>query len=539
MNPTQLTDLLAGLSAKPTHPLLVADDTTLTNAQFVQHVEALASVLHHQLGLGGGEKVALLFANQPEFFISFFALRRLNAVVIPVNCLMQPEDVAFVLHHADIKAVLGTYELVHAFQPVLAPLMAKVGVSVMVANTPNPEALPEGFLQWEATLATATLQPLPTPIIDPNALALMLYTSGTTGQPKGVMLSEANVLSNLAGFSQVLNFAHQSHCFLLGLPLFHCYGLMCGLYALHLQATIVLVPKFNPKRMVALLTEHPVTVLALVPTMFTLLLTAAKRIKASLPPQQTKPFVHLNTCISGGAALAEPLLNEIQTQLGITVLEGYGLTESTTVIAVNTPAVGAIASSVGKPLPNLSLRLVNPETQGVLPLTTNTPSEEGEIQVKGPNIMLGYYKNPAETQATITADGWLKTGDLGRLDAQGNLFISGGRLKDLIIRAGENVAPLPIERVLAKHPLVAEVAVIPLKDGRLGEAILACVQLHEPPNPLNEAEVLASLKAHAQAQLPPSYVPDSFKLLPELPKNPTGKIVKKKLIALFNEALVS
>jgi long-chain acyl-CoA synthetase len=229
------------------------------------------------------------------------------------------------------------------------------------------------------------------------------------------------------------------------------------------------------------------------------------------------------------------LLNQLHTLLGVTVLEGYGLTETSPVIAVNLPQAGAVANTVGPVLPNIQARLVNPDNGDIAPVIQGQVSAEGEIQVKGPNVMLGYYQNTTETQLVFSPDGWFKTGDLGRFDEKGNLCISGGRLKDLIIRAGENIAPLPIERVLSQHPSVATVAVIPKKHEKLGEAIHACLELSETVKQqmdFSPEALFQELSALVRTQLTPTLVPDSFQVYDSLPKNPTGKVVKKKLIEL-------
>lgn len=537
--PTTLFDLIHPL-ANSTEVLLQCDDGTAWQGHdFYEKVARLALLMQSWYALEKGDKVALLFWNQPEFFVTFFALRALGLIAVPINILMPPEDVGYVLQHSGVKTLIGCEELV---QQVLTGLgladpvaLRQSDFSVLVTNAQTDVSFPtmeEAMTILPDTPSWKAVLDLIREPIDPNELALLIYTSGTTGVPKGVMLSENNLLSNLSAFSTALNIgdAMKEPTFLLGLPLFHCYGLICALYAFLVQAKMVFVPKFNPKRMVAALQQYGVSFLPLVPTMFTLLLTAAKR---SIDAGQGSPFPKLKWCISGGAALPEALLSQLKAVLGVTVLEGYGLTETSPVIAVNVPTVGAVPNSVGPVLPNVVVRLVQHDTQQLVPVTVGTSSEEGEIQVQGPNVMLGYYLNEAETAAVFTPDGWFKTGDLGRFDANGNLYISGGRLKDLIIRAGENIAPLPIERVLSLHPAVAAVAVIPKKDAKLGEAIHACVELTDDvkqQSDFTEAQLFQALANLVRTHLTPSFVPDSFTVYDALPKNPTGKVMKKKLI---------
>lgn len=526
--------------ANSTQDLLINDSLRLTGKQFYEQVARLALLMQSWFALEKGDKVALLFWNQPEFFVAFFALRALGLVAVPINVLMSPEDVGYVLKHSGAKTLVGCEELMLQVLNGLglddAAKVKAAGLSILVSNVKEntfpcmEEAL--AFLpdtpSWQAVIDLVQVP------VSPTELALLIYTSGTTGVPKGVMLSEQNLLSNLDAFSHALGLEETigNQKFLLGLPLFHSYGLICALYAFHLQAPMVFVPKFNPKKLVLALQKEEISFLPLVPTMFTLLLTAAKK---AIEAGQTTPFPSLKYCISGGAALPEILLNQLNSLLGVTVLEGYGLTETSPVIAVNLPKNGAVVNTVGPVLPNIDVRLVNPENGDIVPVTQGQASGEGEIQVKGPNVMLGYFQNPTETQLVLSPDGWFKTGDLGKFDAKGNLCISGGRLKDLIIRAGENIAPLPIERVLGQHPSVAAVAVIPRKHEKLGEAIHACLELAEDVKKQMDfsAEALfKELSDLVRTQLTPTLVPDSFEVHESLPKNPTGKVMKKKLIEL-------
>jgi long-chain acyl-CoA synthetase len=539
--PNTLFDLIYPFANSSDNVLLCDDGTAWQGHEFYEKVARLALLMQSRYALEKGDKVALLFWNQPEFFVTFFALRALGLIAVPINILMPPEDVAYVLQHSGVKTLIGCEELVQQILTGMgltdATVLRQSDFSVLVSNAQTNTLFPtmeEAMTILPDTPSWKAVLDLIREPINPDELALLIYTSGTTGVPKGVMLSERNLLSNLSAFSTALNIdnAIQEPTFLLGLPLFHSYGLICGLYAFLVQAKMVFVPKFNPKRMVSALQQYKVSFLPLVPTMFTLLLTAAKR---SIDAGQDSPFPQLKWCISGGAALPEALLTQLKAVLGVTVLEGYGLTETSPVIAVNLPSVGAVPNSVGPVLPNVTVRLIQHETQKLVPVTPGIASDEGEIQVKGPNVMLGYYQNNTETAAVFTDDGWFKTGDLGKFDAKGNLYISGGRLKDLIIRAGENIAPLPIERILSQHPAVAAVAVIPKKDSKLGEAIHACVELAEDVKQqpdFTELQLFQALANLVRTQLTPSFVPDSFTLHEALPKNPTGKVMKKKLIEL-------
>ncbi|MFM7389277.1 MAG: class I adenylate-forming enzyme family protein [Vampirovibrionales bacterium] len=533
-----LLQLLASPHVPSTAVAFVSESTEWTYETVYRRVLQTAKGLDkHFSSLKRGDRVALLFWNQPECLISLLALRVLGLVPVPINLLMPPEDIAYVFKHAEIAALVGCESL--ALESV-----KKQGLSLERLTLPKvlcqqtlltklvtPSL--EGYWKQNETLAELEAWLATQPPTLHDELALLLYTSGTTGTPKGVMISEANIAASLAGFQSVLQFKPAEHRFLLGIPLFHCYGLLCSLMALQLGATTYFVPKFQPKQLVHHLQHDGITILPLVPTMFTMILQYAKRLQSSLPAG-AKPFGHLQWCISGGMALAAPLMNDIEATLQATVLEGYGMTETMAAIAVNSPQVGAKIGTVGQVVEGLQVRLCCPETQATLATYPCVNSPEGEIQVLGANVMQGYYHNPEATAEVVTPEGWLRTGDLGRFDENGCLVISGGRLKDLIIRAGENIAPICIERVLAQHTAVAEVACIPKKDTKLGEAILACIQPQpEATDVLQAGDVqhllIQELKALVHQQLSPSFVPDAFMISHDLPKGPTGKILKKKL----------
>ncbi len=526
-----LRNLLAG--PRKRYDAFITPEGSLKNDAFVQKTVGLATALKRKWNLEPGDKIALMFWNQPEFFISLFALRLVGAVPVPINILMTPEDMGYVLQHADVKGILGNEQLLLELAKKKGCELTQLLFPVLVANaaedmnntfekslvhfSPNLDMLAQALDAFENRLQVNKLAD--------KELAFLIYTSGTTGYPKGVMLSERNLLANLSGFRERVAVRPDKERFLLGLPAFHCYGLMCALYGIAERATMVCVPKFNPKQMVEFLRTEDITILPLVPTMFTILLQAAKRKLG-----HSKPFPTLHTCISGGAALPANLLADIEATLQVKVLEGYGLTETSPVIAVNCSQRGAVAGAVGEPLRNVRLRLVNHETGEVISIEPNKASAEGEIQVSGDSIKLGYYKSLEETQKVLTDDGWFKTGDLGHIDAEGLLRISGGRLKDLIIRAGENIAPLPIERVLSQHEAVANVAVLPLKDEKLGEAICACIELTPTMIEMDQSQLEKELVELARKALTPSMVPDVFRFFNELPKNPTGKIMKKNIV---------
>jgi long-chain acyl-CoA synthetase len=486
----------------PDKLFIVEDDTRWSFQDFQHKVNRLASALAKH-GIQPGDRVALMYLNQKEFLVGFWAILRVGGVVVPMNLQLPPEDMMYVIQDAGCRLVMATTSLAKAFEGKPIPVISDH------QETPTFPAWEEAVEQGDPNFSPGEFN------LQPHTMRILMYTSGTTGRPKGVMLSEENLLSNLAGIDPVIQFSPEDRV-LLALPLFHAFGLIIGIYVLSLGGTLALVPRFAPKKILHQLATEKITILPLVPTMFGILLEGAQKVGA-------EAFQSLRMCVSGGASLPPDLLKRIESTLGITVLEGYGLTETSPVLAVNNPQVGSIPRSVGKPLPNVQMKLVNDAGQDI-PWNAGSPSAEGEIWVQGPNLMLGYYNLPEATTEVMSADGWLKTGDLGHFDPDGNLFISGGRKKDLIIKAGENISPLRVEHVLHDHPAILDASVIGVPDPKLGEEVLACVQFR-PGQSATDTE----LKKFCRQHLPPFMVPECFRVYEDLPKNPTGKVLKKVL----------
>lgn len=482
---------------------IAEDEAQWTLAELREKAVRLASVLVAK-GIQPGDRVAIMFMNQKEYLVSFFAVLYAGAVVVPINITLPSDDIIYVVLNSGSKLMLTTHAFKACFEGRQLP--------IIMANQPAEDAT---YPALEAIIEQGDPSFSPVAFGDPNSMRILMYTSGTTGKPKGVMLSEHNLISNLEGIHPIFNFNKEERL-LIALPLFHAYGLIIGLYALDAQAPVYLVPNFAPKKILQTLIEGQITILPLVPTMFSVLMNSIQRVGA-------EKLSHLKKCISGGASLPEKLLRQIEAGLDIVVLEGYGLTETAPVLAVNRPEAGSIAKSVGPALPNVTLKLVD-EKGNTIPWEPGQQSAEGEIMAKGPNIMLGYYNLPEETASVFDAEGYFHTGDLGHFDAKGNLFISGGRIKDLIIKAGENIAPIRIEDVLYQHPAILHAAVIGVPDEKLGEDIVACVEFREEQS-ISETE----LKKFCLEHLPAFMVPTAVRVYPELPKNQTGKVIKKQL----------
>jgi len=461
-------------------PALIEPDKQHSYQACLQKIDQWAEQFE-QAGIQPKDTVGLMLYNQSEFLMALLALRKIGAVVVPLNLQLLQQDLVYVVMHAGLKRLVVADDFVPKLQPFGLELWT-VSPDLNCLEQKNVPALPHQ---------------------GPDDLALLIYTSGTTGNPKGVMLSEDNILHNIEGFIERLGFG-PSDKILLALPLFHSYGLTIALTTLINGVSTALVPKFQPKAIARMLMEEGITVLPLVPTFFQILLD-----QLSVLPEGFK-HPTLRYCVSGGAALPEVILTAVETRLGIPVLEGYGLTETSPVVAVNDPALGRVLNSVGKPLDNIQVKL---------DVTPQSP-DEGEILVSGKSVMIGYYKDPEGTAAILCSqEGWFKTGDLGQIDAEGNLYVT-GRIKDLIIKAGENISPQPIEAALMAINGVKESAVIGMPDTKLGEKIVACLSVEG-------AQDANQIKQALKASLKPFYMPDEILFFDELPKTATGKVAKR------------
>ncbi|MDE0848173.1 MAG: AMP-binding protein [Nitrospinaceae bacterium] len=496
--------LQAHAKENPSHPAIIDGESCLTYKELVSSIERFASALS-KIKLNSRSKIGLLCLNQKEYLIAFFAALLKGVPVIPFNFLLKPEDLAYIAQDAGIDTLVVDSVFV---KPETTPFF-KLFPNKILIGPANPDQVGEGTQRWDEFMAKSTGDPLERHERGENIPDVILYTSGTTARPKGVMLDESQFDTNGSGFLQHLHFTPEDKV-ILALPLFHSYGNIIALILLRSGATLILLKQFQPKTILASITQHKATILPLVPTIYSFLV--------ELYARGGYDVSSLRYCISGGASLPEALLKKVEEELGVTVIEGYGLTETSPVIAVNTMKDGSVPGSVGPVLPNVELEIVDDSGK---PLKQG---EVGEIRVRGITVMKGYWNKPGETKETIDSEGWLRTGDLGHLDEKGRLFISAGRKKDLIIRAGENVSPLAIENALMSHPAIAEVAVVGMADERLGEKVKVFAVLHQGSQATDQ-----ELKDLCRKKLPIFMIPDTFQFMESLPKTATGKILKSEL----------
>lgn len=489
----------------PDQPAIIDGESTITYEQLLKQVEGFSGGLSH-LQLTPQSKLGLLCLNQKEYLVALMGAFLKGITVIPYNFLLQPEDLIYITKDAGIDSIVVDSAFI---KPETIPFLQTFKNKIVVGPTDlmklGGNALAyENFLN-NACRSKAKLRHDRTGSI-PDVI---LYTSGTTAKPKGVMLDESQFSSNSRDTLTHIPISSDDRV-IVALPLFHSFGNIMALMVFMAGGTLILLKQFAPKSILQSIEKHKATILPLVPTIYSFLVDLSAR--------NDYDVSSLKHCISGGAALPRALLEKVEETLNVSVIEGYGLTETSPVIAVNTFKGGSFPGSVGPIVPNLEVKIIDETGKEKL------SEEVGEILVRGKTVMQGYWNLPKETAKTITSDGWLKTGDLGHLDKKNFLFISAGRKKDLIIRAGENVSPLAIENALMNHPAIAEVAAIGVADKRTGERVKVCIALR-PEATTTESE----LKSFCRKNLPAFMVPDYFQVMEELPKNATGKILKSKL----------
>ncbi|MFQ5717040.1 MAG: class I adenylate-forming enzyme family protein [Nitrospinales bacterium] len=490
----------------PDQPAVIDGESVLSYSRLLEQVEKFSGALGG-LTLSPQSKLGILCSNQKEYVVAFLGALLKGLPAVPLNPLLTPEDLAFIVRDAEIENLVVDGIFV---KPETAALFKPFKNTILAGTCAVPDLLGEGAQSFEDFLLKGDrLEGLNRHNRAPGLPDAILYTSGTTARPKGAMLDETQFHVNSMGFSDRLQFSDAERA-IVALPLFHSFGNMIALTILRAGGALILLRQFAPKAILHAIAQHKATVLPLVPTIYAFLV--------DLYGRGGYDVSSLRICISGGASLPETLLRRVESALGVTVIEGYGLTETSPVISVNTIAEGSVPGSVGPPLPNVQLKIVD-ESGGPV-----KPGDAGEIWVRGPTVMKGYWKRPQETREVLTADGWFKTGDLGHLDEKGRLYISAGRKKDLIIRAGENVSPLAIENALMSHPAVVEAAAVGIPHPRKGEQVRACVVLRE-----GAAADEHELKEFCRKKLPAFMVPDNFKFYDALPKTPTGKILKSRL----------
>jgi long-chain acyl-CoA synthetase len=500
------TILRESRKSDPDKPLAYFGDLTFTYAQ-VDEVSGRVATSLLDLGLQRGDKVAVQLPNLPQFLFTYFGILKAGLVMCPLNPLLKAPEVAFYLEDADAK-ILVTFAM-FAEEAVKGASQAG-GVTTYVVDMPGGGERPQGthhFDELYAGVDTGEIEPT-----NADDTAVLLYTSGTTGRPKGAELTHFQLYMNCT-VSGGLFGLRDDDIGLAVLPLFHVFGLSTVLNVnVRYGGTLVLVPRFETGAVLDAIERHRCTVFTGVPTMYFELLRA---------DLMERDVSSLRRGVSGGDAIPGEVIKAFEEKFaGMVILEGYGLSETASSATFNFNAEQRKVRSIGKPIWGVEIRIIDTDEQPLAP----GPQNIGEIVIRGHNVMKGYYKNP-EVTAEAFRGGWFHTGDLAYVDEDGYLFIV-DRKKDLIIRGGFNVYPREIEDVLYGHLAIAEAAVIGRPDERLGQEVVAVVTLKPGADATSE-----NLIAYCKERLAAYKYPREVRIVDELPKGPTGKIQKKELSA--------
>lgn len=484
------------------HPDAIAiklDDIELSYAALDQLSAKLAGMLAAK-GIAKGDRVAIVSPNIPQMPVVYYGILRYGAVVVPLNPLLKSREVAYHLQDSQTS-------LVFAWEGVLAEV------------APGAEAAGADLISIDGLLIpTLSGHEELSPIAEASGddTAVILYTSGTTGRPKGAELTHSNLLGN-AEVSRSLHDVGVGDVIFGGLPFFHIFGQTCALNeAIMSGATVTLLPRFDPAKALEIIQRDQVTIFEGVPTMYIGLLR--------VPDRERFDLSSLKVAVSGGAALPLEVLREFESAFGAPILEGYGLSETSPVVSFNQRDGIRKAGSIGTAVRGAQLRIMNDDGEPV------AAGEVGEMAVAGPYVMKGYWRNPEATAAAIR-DGWFYTGDLARQDEDGVYFIV-DRKKDLILRGGYNVYPREVEEVLYQHPAVAEAAVIGRPDPEHGEEIIAVVALKaDAPGAAQPEQLAEEIRDFVKDRIAAYKYPREVRIVEALPKGPTGKILKREIKA--------
>ncbi len=481
-------------------PAIRLGEVELSYGELDQRSARLASLLREK-GIGEGDRVGVMLPNVPDFPVAYYGVLRAGAVVVPMNVLLKRREIAFYLEDSGAKLLLAW----HGFAEEARGGTADAGAEMIEVEP--------------ATFAAMLAEREPTPGLVDTAeddTAVILYTSGTTGKPKGAELTHLNLFRNADVSSRTTCEVSQGDIVLGALPLFHSFGQTVGMNAsLKVGACLTLVPRFDPAEALETMQRDGVTHFYGVPTMFGALLHH--------PERESYDTSTLRNCITGGASMPVEVLHGFEQAFEAKVLEGYGLSETSPVACSNHPEMERKAGSIGTPIEGVEMQLVDEDDNPV------APGEVGEVVIRGHNIMKGYWQRPDATEEAMRG-GWFHSGDMARTDEDGYFYIV-DRKKDMIIRGGYNVYPREVEEVLYEHPKIREAAVVGVPHTEWGEEIGAAVVLHDGEE-LPAEEISAYVKERIAAYKYPRVV----WFLDDLPKGPTGKILKREIEPPVTEA---
>jgi long-chain acyl-CoA synthetase len=468
------------------------DDAVFTYALLDEASARVATMLKAK-GLQPGDRVGIMLPNVPYFPVAYYGVLRAGGVVVPMNVLLKGREVGFYLKDPGAKIVFAWHDFLDVAQQGADDAGAElIDVepgkieSIIFAHEPDPDVVERAD----------------------GDTAVILYTSGTTGQPKGAELTHDNLRRNAAAAAGLFSL-DETVVTLGALPLFHSFGQTCGMNAtIYAGGCLTLIPRFEPAKALAIIQRDKVSVFEGVPTMYGAML--------HLPEHGDYDTSTLRVCASGGASLPVELLRSFEEAFNAKILEGYGLSETSPVASFNHPDMERKPGSIGTPIAGVEMKVVDEDDHEV------APGEVGEIVIRGHNVMKGYWGKP-EATAEVMKGGWFHSGDMAKVDDDGYFFIV-DRKKDLIIRGGYNVYPREVEEVLYEHPAVREAAVVAVPHADLGEEVGAAVVLKDGEDADPEA-----IKAYVKENVAAYKYPRHVWIVDELPKGPTGKILKREI----------
>ncbi len=485
---------------------LIIDGQAFTYAR----LEALSNQVANSLsasGIASGDRVTLYGANAWEWVVSYYGALKTGAVINPINVMLTPEEVEYVINDCGAKAIIASKEK----GLPLTGLETRSSLETLILYGDNIPAGASDFEQWIQGASEEFVEPA----IDTNSLSTICYTSGTTGKPKGAMLSHKAVVTNFT-MSALMHGRSANDVMVNALPCPHVYGYGIMNACFHKGGTLVLHSSFDPEQILASMENHQATHFDGVPTMYMYLLES--------PTLGQRDLSSLRLCTVGGQAMPLAKMAQIEEEFQCPLVELWGMTELAGLGSTFAWNGDYRHGSIGVPIPYTQAKIMDTEN----PDTEMPTGKPGELVIRGPIVMQGYFGNEAATRETLSADGWMRTGDVARIDADGYIVIV-DRIKDMILTAGFNIYPAELENTIASHPDVAMVAVGPIPDELKGELAKAYIVLKQGASPSAE-EILSFSREHLAAYK----VPRAVQFVDELPKTSSGKVMRRELIHLHN-----
>jgi long-chain acyl-CoA synthetase len=481
--------------------------------EFFKNCDRVANGLL-KTGIKTGDKVAILLENRPEYFYSYYGAHRIGAPVVPINNFLKGEEIKYICEDCSVTSLITSPRY---YQSEIKPIENKLTTVKSIIIVGDEEEMEDieyldsdiQHLEFRTFFDQSSEEPQPTKEFSAEDLAVIIYTSGTTGHPKGAMLSHRNLVRNSASCMEVLHVTKKDKV-LLYLPMFHSFTeLVCMVLPVHWGLPIVLIERIDRVEIRAAIKRFRPTIMVGVPSVYSALLGA----KLNILQRWLNP---IRLYVSGGAPLPVEVIHKFEEKFRRPLVEGYGLSEASPVVSVNPIDGVRKPGSVGLPVVDVEVKVVDDDGKVL------GKNEDGELCVRGPNVMMGYFNQPEETANTLK-EGWLFTGDVAHIDDDGYIFIV-ERKKDMLIYRGCNIYPREVEEVLYKHPAVADAAVVGIPDASRGEVPKAFIVLKE-----GEHATEKELKKFCADHLARYKVPKLFSFEKDLPRTPTGKVLKKDL----------